>query len=179
MIECPWTLKHTKGDLKKADEDVEFGVYSDPLIYVDIDKHEDKLFQSESYMEKKLDVNKEQKHLPMVVKVFDFPKLHHFGNHFGRRMMAALSESDDTSIFDRAFVQAILEYQWPAVRQAIISDLFLPYVVFFAVFNYYALYWFEKDDKYTNVVTSVEGIFIRISLVLFCLYFCFNEFIQF
>ena len=59
MIECPWTLKHTKGDLKKADEDVGFGVYSDPLIHVDIDQLESKLFESESYMEKKLDANKE------------------------------------------------------------------------------------------------------------------------
>ena len=58
-------------------------------------------------MEKKLEVNKEQKHLPMIVKVFDFPKIHHFGNMFGRRMMAALSESDDISVFDRVFVQAI------------------------------------------------------------------------
>jgi len=55
-------------------------------------------------------VIKEQKHLPMSVKVFDFPNLHHFNNVFGRRMMAALSESDDISVFDREFVQAILEY---------------------------------------------------------------------
>lgn len=179
MIECPWTLKHTKGDLKLADEDVGFGVYSNPLIHIDTNELEQKLFQRESYMEKKLDANKEQKHLPMVVKVFDFPKLHHFGNHFGRRLMAALSESDDTSIFDRAFVQAILEYQWPAVRQAIISDLLLPYVLFFLIFNYYALYWFEKEDKATNMVSTVEGVLIRVLLVLFCFYFCFNEYIQF
>lgn len=44
MIECPWTLKHTKGDLKLADEEVDFGVFSDPLIYVDLREHEHKLF---------------------------------------------------------------------------------------------------------------------------------------
>ena len=181
MIECPWTLKHTKGDLKLADEEVDFGVYSDPLIYVDLQEHERKLFQRESYMEKKLEVNKEQKHLPMIVKVFDFPKIHHFGNIWGRQMMAALSESDDISVFDRVFVQAILEYQWPAIRQAIIRDLFLPYVVFFLAFNYYALYWFEKDnnERSPSVVHMVEGVLIRLSLVIFCVYFCMNEYIQF
>lgn len=130
-------------------------------------------------MEKKLEVNKEQKHLPMIVKVFDFPKIHHFGNMFGRRMMAALSESDDISVFDRVFVQAILEYQWPAIRQAIIRDLFLPYVVFFFAFNYYALYWFEKDNKDSTLVSTVEGILIRLTLVMFCIYFCMNEYTQF
>lgn len=40
MIECHWTLKHTKGDLKLAHEDVEFGVYSDPLIFKDLNDHE-------------------------------------------------------------------------------------------------------------------------------------------
>lgn len=65
------------------------------------------------------------------------------------------------------------------MRQAIISNLLLPYVLFFAVFNYYALYWFEKEDKVTNMVSSIEGALIRAALVLFCFYFCINEYIQF
>lgn len=175
MIECPWTLKHTKGDLLLADEEVDFGVYSDPLIYVDLQEHEGKLFQKESFLDK----NKEQKHLPMSVNVFDFPKLHHFNNVFGRRLMVSLSESDDISVFDRVFVQAILEYQWPAIRQAIISELFLPYVIFFFIFNYYAIYWFEMDNHEKTPFSFAEGCCLRIALVFFCFYFCMNELTQF
>lgn len=35
MIEIPWGLKQTIGDLKKVDRDVDFGVISYPLIYLE------------------------------------------------------------------------------------------------------------------------------------------------
>jgi hypothetical protein len=32
MIECPWAMKHHKGDIKLADEDLDFCFFSNPLI---------------------------------------------------------------------------------------------------------------------------------------------------
>jgi hypothetical protein len=34
-MECKWALKHTKGNLKTANPDVEFGVYASPLVPLD------------------------------------------------------------------------------------------------------------------------------------------------
>ena len=34
-IECPWAIKQTIGNLLKADESLDFGVFSYPLIYID------------------------------------------------------------------------------------------------------------------------------------------------
>lgn len=49
----------------------------------------------------------------MKLRVFDFPKLHHFGNKSGKELMLALSESSDIQIYDMEYIQALLEYQWP------------------------------------------------------------------
>lgn len=34
MIEVPWTMKHSKGDIKLADQDLDFCYYSNPLIQI-------------------------------------------------------------------------------------------------------------------------------------------------
>jgi hypothetical protein len=49
----------------------------------------------------------------MKLRVFDFPKLHHFSNNTGKMLMDALSESSDIQIYDMEYIQALLEYQWP------------------------------------------------------------------
>jgi hypothetical protein len=96
MIEFPWAMKHTKGNLRTADGEVEFGVFSNPLICVDPLEIEETLFEKEW-----LRNNQEQKSLPMKVRVFDFPKLHHFESPVGRALVTAISESDEISIFDQ------------------------------------------------------------------------------
>ena len=48
MIECPWAIKHTIGNLKTADNEVQFGVYSNPLILVDQKEVEDTIFEKET-----------------------------------------------------------------------------------------------------------------------------------
>ena len=75
----------------------------------------------------------------MKLRVFDFPKLHHFGNQTGKELMMALSESSDIQIYDTEYIQALLEYQWPQVKKAIITDLLMPYIFFVICFNFYAL----------------------------------------
>jgi len=109
-IECPWTRKQTKGNLKKCDEDVEFGVLSYPLTYIDHKDIKSKLFVKETSLQEAIRHNSELKRLPMSIHVFDFPGLHHFNSRAGKNIMLALSESDDISIFDRQYVQALLEY---------------------------------------------------------------------
>ena len=48
MIQCPWAMKHTIGNLKTADEEVGFGVFSNPLILVDQKEVEDTIFEKET-----------------------------------------------------------------------------------------------------------------------------------
>lgn len=140
LIECPWALKQTKGNLQTPDPDVEFGVLSYPLVYFDPCEIEDKLFVKETKMQEKMRNNAEQKRLPMTIQVFDFPKIHHFSNQTGKEIVLALSDSDDISIFDRKYVQALLEYQWPAIRYAIMRDLFMPYILFLTAFSYFSIF---------------------------------------
>lgn len=47
MIKCPWAMKQTKGNLKTADKDVDFGVFSNTLCFLDQDEIEDKIFEKE------------------------------------------------------------------------------------------------------------------------------------
>lgn len=61
MIECPWTMKHSKGDIKLADKDLDFCFYSNPLIQVSQANLEDKLFVKDSYAEDKLNKDASQK----------------------------------------------------------------------------------------------------------------------
>ena len=48
LIQCPWAMKHTIGNLKTADEGVGFGVFSNPLILVDQKEVEDTIFEKET-----------------------------------------------------------------------------------------------------------------------------------
>ena len=134
-----WGKKQTIGSLKLADPNVSFGVTSYPLIYIDEKDINQKLFDREGYVQQRLRDNAEQKRLPMKLRVFDFPKLHHFGNQTGKELMMALSESSDIQIYDTEYIQALLEYQWPQVKKAIITDLLMPYIFFVICFNFYAL----------------------------------------
>ena len=180
MIECSWAPKHTKGNLKTADEDVDFGVYSNPLICMDQQEFDEVVFEKEGIIQEKLrsSQRQEQKSLPMVIRVFDFPKLHQFESSIGRALVTAISECDEISIFDKQYVQAILEFQWPAIRAVIIRDLFIPYMVFLAVFNYYAIIHFEREVSDTlSSPSKVEALFVRLLLTILSIYFIGNEYL--
>lgn len=144
-IECLWSFKQTEGTLRTADEDVEFGVFSFPLFFGIKSEVAKKLFVRESGIREALGHCSELKRLPMTVQVFDFPELHHFSNRTGKEVILALSEQEDLSIFDQHYVQALLEYQWPAVKYVLIKSLMLPYLFYLFVFNYYSLYLFEHE----------------------------------
>lgn len=115
----------------------------------------------------------------MSVHVFDFPKMHHFSNENGKELVLALSEQEDLTIFDQKFVQAILEYQWPPVRRAIIEKLMIPYMIFLVAFNYYAVYQFEEEYNSPNdMALYIDGCVVKLILVLFSLYFLSNEYVE-
>lgn len=48
MIKCPWAMKQTKGNLKTADEEVDFGVFSNSLCFLDETEIEDKIFEKDN-----------------------------------------------------------------------------------------------------------------------------------
>ena len=114
----------------------------------------------------------------MVIKVFDFPKLHHFGNKHGQSFMSGLCESDPI-IFDQIYIQTFLEYQWPAAKHVIMKMLFAPYILFLLVFNYYAIFYFEKINSQQKTISlKGEGYVLRSILISFSLYFLHNEYWQ-
>lgn len=63
MIKCPWSMKYTLGNIKKSDEDLDFGVLSDPLTYINKCDLKQQLFEESSIL--KDNQNKDLKRLPM------------------------------------------------------------------------------------------------------------------
>jgi hypothetical protein len=111
--------------------------------------------------------------------VFDLPKLHHFNNKTGKEIVLALSESDDITIFDRKYVQAILEYQWPAIRSVIMFELFFPYVIMLGTFNYYSIIQFEQQQKHPDDdFNIILGYVLKTILVICAFYFLMIEYVQ-
>lgn len=61
----------------------------------------------------------------------------------------------------------------------IIKDLFIPYMLFLAVFNYYAIISFEREVSETESSPSkIEAYFVRILLCILSVYFLANEYLQ-
>lgn len=91
---------------------------------------------------------KDVKRLPMSLKVFDFPRMHDFDNETAVKLLEALSETDEMSIFDCAYVQALLEFQWPITKKNIIIRQFVPYIVLLLTFFVYTVFHFEDEQSY-------------------------------
>jgi hypothetical protein len=47
MIEFPWAIKYTKGNLRTAEDEIEFSVFLNPLICVDPLEIEEILFEKD------------------------------------------------------------------------------------------------------------------------------------
>ena len=120
----------------------------------------------------------------MTVKVFDFPRLHHFFAEHSSELMDALgavASAGETEIFKSRFVWALIEYKYPTVKQQVIRVLFVPYLMFLTAFSYYSLIHFEfAEDSYDELGHAatfylIEGILIKLSMVSLILYFVANE----
>jgi hypothetical protein len=166
-----WTV--TNGALITAEEQ-NLGFFASSLIPMS-DKHlEKKIFDSN-------EDDKEVKRLPLLIKVFDFPELHHFGNESEQALFDALAATDSNDIFDSKFVQALVEVKYPKIRDEIFYRQMMPYFLFLGIFCYYALVHFENneldyhDDGHITMFFVIEGFIFRINLLALSLYFIWNE----
>lgn len=62
------------------------------------------------------------------------------------------------------------------------KDLFFPYLIFLLIFSYFSIHYFETkahDKDVTHFQAFyIEGHILRIILLLFCIYFLHNEYVQ-
>lgn len=61
-------------------------------------------------------------------------------------------------MFSKWYIQALVEIKWPPIRRALMLQIFLPYLVYLALFNYYALFLVYEDDyrgSFTKVTVEV------------------------
>ena len=120
----------------------------------------------------------------MQISVFDFAQLHHFENKAEEALFEALADTDETELFEVRFVQALLEFTYPAIREPIIKWLMAPFILLLAIFCYYSIVHFEAvEDSYrelghTTTFLMIEGFLIRICLLGLALYFMLNEITQ-
>ena len=179
LISCPWFPKSTTGDLKLNDEGIDFGVISDSLVTIDQATLKNKLFNIDTTDEDHS--KKEVKRLPMSLKVFDFPRMHDLDNPTANKILEALSTTDETSIFDCAYVQSLLEFQWTVARKNIIKKQFVPYMCLLFSFFYYTIFHFEDEHRYLaehqqiSPFLRMQGLFLRLLIIVLILYFMNEE----
>jgi hypothetical protein len=148
LISVPWTPKFTDGKLNQPSgcefASVPFNMF--PLNHTDMKKA---LFEDASDY---VDVR-----LPLSLVLADIPDLHKFGNATGKSFLKQLSMVKHSgTLFSKKYIQSLVEVKWPPIRRALMVGVFLPYIVYLMLFNFYALYLvYEREDTFLNLITHV------------------------
>lgn len=158
--------------------DSKVNFFASSLITIDQDEFDRKIFEVTE------DDQEDKKRLPLQISVFDFAQLHHFDNKTEEALFEALADSDESELFEVKFVQALLEFKYPAIREPFLKWLMAPFVLFLAMFCYYSMVHFEAVDKIyreqgqSTTFLLIEGVLIRVCLFGLSLYFIINELTQ-
>lgn len=120
--------------------------------------------------------------MPMHMSIADIPKIHHYEDQVGKDFLKQLSCSDSMdTLYQRVYIQSMLEHKWPPIKQAIINRLLIPYMIYLGLFSTYCLNlreikreMLEGDKIYTTFFYAVQAIILFITM-----YFIKIECVQF
>jgi len=59
------------------------------------------------------------------------------------------SQQDVEMLYQTKFVRALLEYQLPPIKSAVIKWQLIPYLLYLSLFIVYAVYFFEQHNDGT------------------------------
>lgn len=146
LVKVPWTPAFSDGKLKHQ-AGCDFAVLPLNLFPVNEQKMKEELFDGSGR-------NQDLK-MPTSIVLSDISELHLFQNEIGKQFMQQLSlVKHSANIYSKRFIQGLIEVKWPPIRRALMLQLFLPYVIYLALFNFYALYLvYEKDDVFLQTLT--------------------------
>ena len=139
MLKQKWFLDVTNGQLLTTN-DSKMVFFASSLITIDQDDLDKKIFEVTD------DEPEDKKRLPLQISVFDFAQLHHFDNKTEEALFEALADTDESELFEVKFVQALLEFKYPAIREPFLKWLMAPFVFLLLIFCYYSMVHFEAVD---------------------------------
>ena len=86
--------------------------------------------------------------LDIDLVVLDLPGLHQPNSKASQKLMLALNDVKDTKIFKSTSIQAILRYRWTDTFDYVVKRQLLPYMGFFSVYMFYAIYSLAREIKW-------------------------------
>jgi len=119
-----------------------------------------------------------------VVRILDIPYLHILGRAEHIALVDALSELNDTKVFQLESVRGILNFTWPLTRRAIVKRLLVPYILYALTYFFWALVVsydrVEKDlhGQQQDSLMHYTDIAATLTVALFSLYFLVLELVQ-
>ena len=96
----------------------------------------------------------------------------------GQKVMEALSETKDLSLFRNETIKIIIDYKYSLVRTAILDYLFKPYVNYLFTFFIWHRYIYEYNGE-VPLRDHASNKFVSLILLMYALYFSFFEIDQF
>jgi len=77
------------------------------------------------------------------------------------------------SIFNKKYIRKLIDLKWPLTREFTVRRLFVPYIIFLAIYNLYVYFLFpyKEDADFTKTFMYVVEVF----LLIFSAYFMILE----
>lgn len=103
----------------------------------------------------------------------DLPSIYHFNDPNFEEFIDELATTEQYELFSKKPIQAILEFNFPLVREYIVKKLFFPFIIFLILYEVYINYIFEMREENTFWML-VDRSFL-IGLAVYATYFFMNE----
>lgn len=82
----------------------------------------------------------------VTVKVLDLPFIHHYSGSKDNYIYESLAKTENSEIFEKTAIKALIEQKWSLTKQRIILFLLLPYLLFLTVLLYYTVFNLEDTS---------------------------------
>ena len=79
-----------------------------------------------------------------------------FSGQNAAKFVSALAETDNDEIFATQQVRVLIEFLWVGYREAILKQLFYPFVVYMIMFSFYVTYLSKEHDNEFNTLFVLE-----------------------
>ena len=103
------------------------------------------------------------------------PGVYHFNDRNFKSFIDELSSTGQYELFANKSIQALLEFNFPLVREYIVKKLFVPFSVFLIFYEVYLNVIFGEIASDDTLAFLLDRIFLTV-LVFYATYFLMNEF---
>lgn len=140
-FETEWTKRFERGAVNVIEE-CSFAVTTNSLF----------LHDEKEFMDKITD--EEEQEIPIQVELLDMPGVFKFENE-SLEIYNALSETKSIELFSNAAIRALIEVRWDLVKYATLNKLFVPYIIYLAVFLIFSSVLFPASLLPTSTAMDI------------------------